>query len=390
MYKLIILTFLSLFIVSCNKSNKVKPISSIDETNLRETVINAINGKRIYNDSLSGLIDYTLPLNSNYDDLQIARIITPINKTFFAILLEYPNPVYNRFAVYDSVLHLILMDKSLNGKIGLKSFNLNNRQYIEIDESYLSKDIIEISRISLYNADSIVTLGFRTFTKFITPTNEYYQIITEISPERIKTNITSIKKSLINDKSETLGRYNQNKYSGQNNIFTNFIKDNIARFKRVTHQPSITDENSILESVGISKVSDTIKVASFISNRLGYYLNIDEGWKEIRDIGLYGFANKLRGNKYYNPLMGTNIFIAQIPDKDSAEIYIKTGLPNIKQGKYRVRFTDKIEKMKSYIQYFEFSCGERKYLMIFEASKYTYEKYKTTFQDIINSFVIEC
>jgi hypothetical protein len=108
----------------------------------------------------------------------------------------------------------------------------------------------------------------------------------------------------------------------------------------------------------------------------------------IKDIDLYGFADRLRGDKYYNPILGANIFIAQIPESDSAEIFVKTILINVTQGKYRVRFTNKIEQSKFYVQYFEFSCGERKYLMIFETSKYTYEKYKTTYQDIINSFVM--
>jgi hypothetical protein len=281
------------------------------------------------------------------------------------------------------------MDKSLNGEIGLKTFNLNNRRFIEIDESFLSKDILEISRVSLYMADSTVTLGFRAFSKLTTPTNEYYQIITEISPDRIKTNLASIKRSLISDKSEIYTFDNsQKKYLDQDNIFNNFIKEQVASYKRAVEKPEITDENSVLQSVGITKEADTIKTASNISSKSGYYLTIDEGWKVINDIDFYGFANRLRGDKYYNPMLGANIFIAQIPERDSAEVFVKTILLNVTQGKYKVRFTNKIEQNKFYVQYFEFSRGGRKYLMIFEASKYTYEKYKTTYQDIINSFVM--
>jgi hypothetical protein len=391
MYKFIILTIISLLFIGCSKTIREKQISSLTENILKEIVIKAINGERIYNDSLGGLIDYSLPQNSNYNALKIERIITPVNKTFFALLIEYQNPVYNRFAVYDSAFHLILMDNSLNGKIGLKTFNINNRQFIETDESFLSKDILGISRVSLYRIDSTVTLGFRAFTKLTTPANEYYQIITEISPDRIKTNLASIKLSLISDKSEIFTFDDkQKKYLSQSNTFMDFIKEQIASFQRAVEKPEITDKNSILQSVGIIKEEDTIKTVPDINSKSRYYLTIDEKWKEIRDISLYEFANKLRGDKYYNPIMGTNIFIAQIPGKDSAEVFVKTRLLNVTQGKYRVRFTNKIEQRKFYIQYFEFSCGERKYLMIFEASKYTYEKYKTTYQNIINSFIMEC
>lgn len=391
MHKLIILILFSLLIFGCGKTINEKPSSSLNENNLREITVKAIKGEQIYNDSLSGLIDYSLPLNLNFNVLKIERIITPINKTFFAVLIEYPNPVYNRFAVYDSGLRLILMDKSLNGKIVLKTFSLINQLFIEIDESFLSKDVLELNRVSLYKADSTITLGFRTFIKFTTPKNEYYQIITEISPNRIKTNLTSTKRSLMSNKSEIFTfDDNQKKYLSQNNTFMNFIKGQVAGFRRKAEKPEITDENSVLQSVGITKEADTIKTASNISSKSGYYLTIDEGWKVIKDIGLYEFADRLRGDKYYSPIMGTNIFIAQIPRKDSAEVFVTIRLPNVTQGKYLVRFTDKIEQGKFYVQYFEFSCGERKYLMIFVASKYTYEKYKTTYQDIINSFVMEC
>ena len=97
MHKLIIIILISLIFFGCKKTLKETPKSSLNENNLREIVINAINGDRIYNDSLTGLIDYTLPLNSNFNNLKIERIITPINKTFFAILIEYPNPVYFQY-----------------------------------------------------------------------------------------------------------------------------------------------------------------------------------------------------------------------------------------------------------------------------------------------------
>lgn len=185
---------ISLFITGCEKSVSIKPVNPINAAFIRGIVLKAIKGDRVNNDTLSGLVDYSLPPNPNFNDLKIEKIVTPVNKTLFVLLLEYPNPIYNRFAVYDSVLHLILMDKSLNGQIGIKTFNLSNRQYIELDESFLTKDILEINRVSLYEADSTVRLGFRTFTKFIMPFNKYYQVITDISPEQIKTKISSLKR----------------------------------------------------------------------------------------------------------------------------------------------------------------------------------------------------
>src|ERR1035437_3733415 len=93
MYKFIILTIISLLFIGCNKTIRKEQRSSLTENILKEIVIKAINGERIYNDSLGGLIDYSLPQNSNFNAIKIERIITPVNKTFFALLIQYPKQV---------------------------------------------------------------------------------------------------------------------------------------------------------------------------------------------------------------------------------------------------------------------------------------------------------
>jgi hypothetical protein len=381
MIKIITLSLLILLISGCEKKIIEEPKPILTESILRDIFLKAMQGEREYNDSLSGLIDYSLPMNTNFNELKISKIVSPLNKTFFALTAEFPNPVYNRFAVYDSALHLILLDKSLTGKISLKTLNISNKQFIEVSESFLSKDIFQLNRMSLYGIDSTVRLNFRTFTKFSTPKNQYYQLVTEITQESIKTNITSTRRSFSGDKSETFSFNNdQRKYLSPKNIFNNLIKEQISNFKGVVQNSEITDMNSALQSVGITNMR----------SKSGYYLLTDEEWKEIRDIGLYGFADRLKGDKYYNPRMGANIFVTLLPAGDSAEVYVKTRLYNIRQGKYRVRYTDKVEQKKYYIQYFEYGCGTMKYLITFQASKFTYEKYKSTYQTIINSFVMEC
>jgi len=116
-------------------------------------------------------------------------------------------------------------------------------------------------------------------------------------------------------------------------------------------------------------------------------LTIDEGqgWKEIRNITLAGYPGKLTCTKYYHPESGASLSIAPIPLSDSAEIYVKTRLNNITSGKNKLRFSDKVEKGKYFFKYFEVSSDESKYLIILEASKYTYDKYKVMYENIINS-----
>jgi hypothetical protein len=390
MLKLIIIAFLTIFTVGCNNTVKEHSKPLLNENKLKEFVAFAINGERNYNDTLSGLVDYSLPVNSNFNDLKIDRVRTPLNKTFFTILIEYPNPAYNRFAVYDSSLNLLLLDKSLNGILRMKTLSVNNLFLIEVDESFLSKDILGLNRVSLYKVDSLVSLCFREYTSLTSSENQYYQNISEISTERIRTDLTSKKPSPISNKSEIFSFDNNlKKYISPNQIFFNFIKDKVNSIKRTSDRPEITDEKSILQSIGITKDADTIKTASNISSKAGYSLTLTDGWKEIRDVSQIGLPDKLKGTKYYHPESGASIFVAPISVNDSAEAYVKTKLGHVVQGKYKVRTSEKIEMGKYFIQYFELSFGSSRYLLIFETSKYTYEKFKPMYTDIINSFVIK-
>jgi len=162
----------------------------------------------------------------------------PRKKNFFVLLIEFPNPVYNRFAVYDSSLNLLLMDKSLNGRLGVRTITSENRMYIETDESFISKDILEINRVSLYKADSTVSLQFREYTRLKMPGVEYTQKISEISADRIKTDLSGSKRSLISDKSEIFTfDPDLKKYIGTEQLFYKFLKDKVISFKRIIDKP---------------------------------------------------------------------------------------------------------------------------------------------------------
>ena len=390
MSKLIIITFFILYFAGCNYSAKDYPKPQLTENKLKEFAAFAINGERNYNDTLSGLIDYSLPVNSNFNDLKIDKIHTPLNKNIFSILVEYPNPAYNRFAVYDSSLNLLLMDKSLNGVLRMKTITINNLFLIEVDESFLSKDVIGLNRVSLYKVDSLVNLCFREYTCMTSNDNKYFQNISEITPDRIRTDLSSNKSSFISNKSEIF-TYNitLKKYLSPDQIFFSFIKDKVNSIIRTSDRPEITDEKSVLQSIGITKDADTIKTASNISAKAGYSLTLTEGWREIRDVSQIGLSDKLRGSKYYHQESGASIFVAPISINDSAETYVKTKLDHIVQGKYKVRTSDKIEQGKYFIQYFELSFESVRYLLIFETSKYTYDNFKAMYTDIINSFEIK-
>ena len=117
---LLFLLLISLEFISCSEQKTETITRRYTEDQIRSFVYNAVKGDKNANDSLSGLIDYYLPVNDKFNNLDIKQFVSSNGKHFFTVLLEYPNPVYNRFAIYDSVLNALLFDKSLNGKLSSK------------------------------------------------------------------------------------------------------------------------------------------------------------------------------------------------------------------------------------------------------------------------------
>ena len=135
MNKFLLSTFLlfSLFITGCFKKpeNNNLPLSN---KILENTVLRAIKGVKAANDSLSNLIDYSLPLNSDYNQLSIDSTLFNKNRVLFTLLITYNNPLYNRFAVYNTNLEAELIDKSLNGYIYKEKIYINVNNYLKLSE----------------------------------------------------------------------------------------------------------------------------------------------------------------------------------------------------------------------------------------------------------------
>ena len=373
-----------------NNKEASMPANSGD---IKTMVLKAVNGDKTSNNLLSNLIDLQLPVLNDYNKITVDSARTFGGKKFYFIVLTFPNPVYNRFAIYDTTLRAYLIDKSLNGNVSFGTEELNNKRLFELTENFISKDVLKLQRISLYQIfDTTANLVFRTYTKLRTPTNVFTQTLSEISEDRIKTLLGSSKKSIIQNKADVfLFNPAQKKYVSQDSVFDNFVKAQVIGFKYKTELPAITDEKSALASTGINSIPDTIKTTSNTRDSQGFTLTLTGNWNTLRNFMIDDLLNKkFQGTRYINEVIGASISVIMIPSGDSAEIYTDYKLPNVKEGKYRVRYSDKILLRKDFLQYFEYSCGTKKYMVILRASKYTYDEYKTIYENIINSFTIDC
>jgi hypothetical protein len=238
--KFIIAIIILLIFYGCKLKENNTLAEKFDTDKIKNLVNQAIANDSTANNKLSNLIDY--PDTNKYNSIIVDSLITDKDTLYF-VILENENPVYNIFAAYNSDLTPIVKDKSLNGNISYEAIKSAGKDFIEINESYLSKDTLLLNRISLYSIDSSgAALSFRTHTKFSEPGNDFFQDLVEISDTFIKTNIRSSKKSKINGKTDNfIFDSSTGEYSSLQNLFDGFIKREIENFNYQIIKRQITD-----------------------------------------------------------------------------------------------------------------------------------------------------
>jgi hypothetical protein len=209
-----------------------------DAASLKQLVLLAINGSKIANDSLSGLIDQNAPTQA-YNELRVENLNGPADKKFLSVLVEYPNPVYNRFAVYDHALNPLLFDKSLNGWLKMEPVTVDSVNFIKIMESFNSKDVLEFERLSLYRiGPDSVNLCLRIFTKFEEPASVNTQTIRKLNSDTIITQINTpgfrrnISDAFYYDEAS-------GEYKSRSDLFKQFVLNQLKTFGDSVQNPQL-------------------------------------------------------------------------------------------------------------------------------------------------------
>ncbi len=375
------LTIVMLFFTGCSLlGSKAK---TIDANTLHKIVFRAITGDNSANDSLAGLINLSLPVSKSFNKFEIDSVV--LNESiYYTVLLEFPNPLYNRFAVYDKLLNNYLLDRSLNGYIKLSPIHINDMKFFKIEEQFISKDVFKLERLSLYFIKpASVNLSLRIFTRLETPDEVYLQSISEISDDRIKTELSSSRFSSLSNKSDIYSFNNKlNAYKSDNAIFYNFITTQIENYIGATTKPMLTVEMNSREGL----INDSMNAGGG-----EFSISVTSEWKRIDNLIITeNLSKQLTGIRFLNEKLGAAISIIKLPEGSSAEDFITAKLINENNGLNKIRFSNNNETGKDLIQYFEYQCGTLKYLFIVKASKYTYDKYKDHYNNIINTFKVNC
>ncbi|MCH7827153.1 MAG: hypothetical protein IIC75_04135 [Bacteroidetes bacterium] len=396
MNKFSLYTFLlfSLIVTGCFKKSENKNLL-LTKKILENTVIRAINGVKTANDSLSNLIDYSLPLNPYYNQLSIDSTLYNKNRVLFTLLITYNNPLYNRFAVFNTNLDAELIDKSLNGNIYKEKLYINGNYFLKLTEDFLSKDIFNLTRISLYKVDTnSVNLVFRTFSRLKEKRRIYTQDITEITNDRIKTKLNSSVRSRLRNKSDVFPFSSlTKKYESNSNLFYNYIFNKISRARVKLKLPLITDKKSALATVGLT--SEHITTNKKIENKspVGFSINLSKTWKRFDNFMIRSHLIKgKKGTRFLNSVLGATISIIRIDNSEDITDYTKYPFVNETNNPLvnglRRKSTERMIYGKSFYQLIEYIGRNQKFLLIINGSKYTFDKYEKLYLNILSSFKI--
>jgi hypothetical protein len=366
------LTILAFTFSGCGSGNK-----EVDKSKLRALITKAISGDENSNAALKGLLSSKHFGKNDYNQLTIDGF-KQNDKQYYSVILEYPDPTLNLFAIYDSELNLYLLDKSLNGNLSVEWATSGKRLFVFLQERFLTKDVLSLDRLSIYEVfDETAYLVYRSLSRFVEGNDVSNQTVELITKAFIVTKVRGLKDKAIDNQADTFYfNTNAKKYLSKWNLFNKYVKQQIKEYSWIITKPQIPSD--ILED------GNTL-------TRQGYQISLGNDWEEIPSYKEDKLLLKsLVGTKFINRSLNTSITILEIPKGENAEKYSPYSFEKPTMGDYKIRATAMYDSGSNYSQIIEHSCSGKKFLLLFECPKTIYPEKKKIFDQIISSFTINC
>lgn len=229
------LTILAFLFSACGPSDE-----NLNSEQLRELILQALDRNEEANVKLKGLIDVELINRNDFNSIRIDSGYVN-KKYYYSVLLEFADPLLNRFAIYDDQVRLYLIDKSLNGNLSAEWAEKDNRHFVFVQERFLTKDVLNIDRLSIYEVyDSTAGLVYRSVSRLVKDKNTSTQTIENISPDFIATKISvNIHSNIVSQTDTFYFNSASRKYLSSINLFDDFVKQEIEDFIWIITRPQI-------------------------------------------------------------------------------------------------------------------------------------------------------
>ena len=231
--KILLITILSslLSFFSCDKKEHLDDENSSSGKALKESIEKIFQGEEAP-DKLGLFEKAELPVKMKYEKIIIDSLKID-KKSYYFSILEFSDSKLNRFAIYNNKLKLMLLDKSLNGDISVDFVDKQEHKFLRVVESFLSKNVINVKRLSLYCIDTMkVNLAFRSFITLVKPDAFLSQEFNTFTKDSIVTKLTLPRPQFKGFDSSDVFVFNKNirRYISVKNLFDSIVYTQIKAF----------------------------------------------------------------------------------------------------------------------------------------------------------------
>lgn len=387
LYRLILLFIISVLFFSCDEEKLTN--YEFNGKELNKLVNSYLAGDSTANSVLGVIFNFADPKLIDVNSMIIDSIVFGRQNTIYYLLLESSNPAFNLFAVIDKNKNILLRDNSLNGYLNLNFQNLNNKNYAVITERFRSKDTVNIQRTSLYEMEiNYANLIFRSLTGFDYGKMKINSKIVGLNNQEIKMSFITEGTPLFKAK-EDLYSFDavKKRYISGNNYLRNFVIELINNVKPNTDLTEITDKIYYERILSGQKDNPIITELS----RSDFTIFLSKDWREFENFTVTKYVKEeFIGYKYLNEKLGASISLIKMPDNKQADLFLEHQLIKKDTFEHPIRFIDLIEYGRLYVNFYEFSCNSKKFLLILEAPKFTYQSNLDLYMNIIKKFKINC
>lgn len=385
--KILTLIMLLELSISCSNSDQDNQYR-FNGKELKKLIDGYLNYEDSSNPAAGIIFNYSEPSLIKLNALKIDST-TSLNKKLYTVLLEAENPAFNKFIIIDDSMNVLLKDNSLNGYLFAEFRTVEGNQFYIITESFRSKGKFNLERTTFYSLEqNSPAIIFRALTGYSENDKRISAQIKSFTDSVLTLSYSKQNLPLFNLPEEKF-TFNaaDNKYQSEENYLYNFVLNSINTYNSEDELSEIIDRNSYQ----IILSSDFSKPEEDTYTERNYNIRVSESWKEFKEFGITEhLSQSLTGSLFRNENLGANISVSKIPEDQQAEYYIEYELKNTDEFSHPVKYSDIHESGRSYIIFYEFTCGNDKYLLILDAPKFTYDKYREEYLQIIKSFKAEC
>lgn len=222
------------FLGACSLNEDVSSSKKISGAELNFLIQNAQHGVKSSNDLISGLIDTSSFFNGQYNKTSIDSFNLDTVK-YFAVVLQHPNSIFNRFAIYNEYGDCFLIDKSLNSINSTQIIEVDKLIFIKIVENFNVGDSIGIVRLSLYrNIDTAFYLVYRNLAEVRYTDKIFTQTIISLNADTIKTRLKLPESIKIKEREDSFVFSNNDKiYKSEDSLFSSLLSQEL----KFVHSP---------------------------------------------------------------------------------------------------------------------------------------------------------